>query len=253
MVLQAFIDDSYDEDFYVLGGHLATAENWVRFSKEWEEYLDLATLDKNGKRRFKMKEMMSLSDGLWRIKAFYKIIAKYVDLSISIAIRRSDIDAAKRLVWAANISNFSWDHAEQYGDYWIRNIFALAELHLLHSFQLIRNDGSQQQYNIGMEPIDFYFDAQGEKAIILKAWDGFIDSVPPDVRPLYGASPRFEDDTVFLPLQAADLWAGWIRMKCVKHNSVNVNTVSQLDHDYPPRLHIRPDIDAIARSFFFYG
>ena len=63
---QAFVDGSArrpDGDF-ILGGHIATAETWANFSKEWEELLPLAPLAKNGKRHFKMSEMAATKDGM---------------------------------------------------------------------------------------------------------------------------------------------------------------------------------------------
>lgn len=56
MPLQCFVDDSYKTDSlgpYVLGGAVATAENWANFSVEWEELLHFCPLQKDGRRRFK--------------------------------------------------------------------------------------------------------------------------------------------------------------------------------------------------------
>lgn len=61
------------------------------------------------------------------------------------------------------------------------------------------------------ETVDFIFDNQAEKSFILAAWDEYIDARTDDIRDYYGAAPRFEDDQKFLPLQAADLWAWWVR------------------------------------------
>ena len=47
--------------------------------------------------------------------------------------------------------------------------------------------------------------------MILSTWDGYLQTKPQEVRDLFGATPRFEDYREFLPLQAADLWAWWIR------------------------------------------
>ena len=62
------------------------------------------------------------------------------------------------------------------------------------------------------EKVDFYFDDQTEKSIILRGWDDFVAEMPDDeIKQYYGATPRFENDQDFLPLQAADLWAWWVR------------------------------------------
>jgi len=59
MVLQAYIDDSYKRNGeFVLAGHIATAESWAKFAKEWEALLPSAgTLASNGNYHFKMSEM----------------------------------------------------------------------------------------------------------------------------------------------------------------------------------------------------
>ena len=62
------------------------------------------------------------------------------------------------------------------------------------------------------EKVDFYFDDQiGEKKSIIASWDDYVRTRLPEHKQFYGATPRFEDDRDFLPLQAADLWAWWVR------------------------------------------
>lgn len=61
-------------------------------------------------------------------------------------------------------------------------------------------------------PIDFIFDVQpGHTKIVLDAWENFLAVAPPEFRPLLGDYPAFRDDRATLPLQAADLGAGWSR------------------------------------------
>src|SRR5205085_9517044 len=60
MPIQCFVDDSYKMDGrgpYVLGAAVATAENWAKFSVEWDELLALCPIQKNGKREFKYNQM----------------------------------------------------------------------------------------------------------------------------------------------------------------------------------------------------
>ena len=61
------------------------------------------------------------------------------------------------------------------------------------------------------QPIDFYFDDHSSKNGILAAWDHYINSRGAEIRGLYGATPKFENDEKFLPLQAADFLAWWMR------------------------------------------
>ena len=64
MVFQAFIDDSYTPDGeFVLAGHVATAESWVAFAKEWEELLPFGTIAPNAKFHFKMSKWPRCQSG----------------------------------------------------------------------------------------------------------------------------------------------------------------------------------------------
>src|ERR1022692_4661136 len=93
---QAFIDDSArrpDGDF-VLAGHIATAEAWAHFAKEWEELLPLGTLAKNGNRHFKMSEMARSVQGMERTEPFYRLIEKYAVVSISYRMNLEDFARA---------------------------------------------------------------------------------------------------------------------------------------------------------------
>jgi hypothetical protein len=59
--------------------------------------------------------------------------------------------------------------------------------------------------------VDFYFDEHSGAGVLLDYWDEFLESEPREIRELYGSYPRFENDEEFLPLQAADFWAWWVR------------------------------------------
>lgn len=61
------------------------------------------------------------------------------------------------------------------------------------------------------ERIDFYFDTRSEKSAITKAGNPSYRADLMRSAKFCGATPRFEDDKDFLPLQAADFWAWWIR------------------------------------------
>ncbi len=87
---QAFFDDSRTTNGeFVLAGHIATAEQWAEFTKEWALLLPLATKAKNGRYHFKMSEMAS-SDRMKHVQAFYRVIEKYVALSVSCRMNQAD-------------------------------------------------------------------------------------------------------------------------------------------------------------------
>jgi hypothetical protein len=69
------------------------------------------------------------------------------------------------------------------------------------------------------EKVDFYFDERTEKKIIWSAWDETVEKAEEWQRKFFGSAPRFEDDSEFLPLQAADYWAWWVRKWYEEENS----------------------------------
>src|SRR5437762_3033439 len=82
----------------VLAGHIASPESWTNFSKDWDELLPFAPLDKNGRRNFKMSEMLLTLERRQNLVAFYRVIEKYVLCSFSFHFRIRDLEAAKARV-----------------------------------------------------------------------------------------------------------------------------------------------------------
>jgi hypothetical protein len=80
------------------------------------------------------------------------------------------------------------------------------------AFKAIVNVLAREQHHIGeQDPISFIFDNESEKAIVLNAWETMKESFSPDIRRNIGDTPIFRDDKSTLPLQAADLYAYWVR------------------------------------------
>jgi hypothetical protein len=201
MVLQAFIDESIDEGAtFVLGGCISTAESWAAFSGEWEELLPgFGVLDSNGRYSFKMKEMAALQERMDRVVAFYRVIEKHVLGLVSVKINIAELERAKSRIFVPN-AIIEWDKFHPY---------MVAYRYLLDKFHIERPKMTQAiPLN---EKIDFYFDERAEKKVIISTWDDYVSKRPDAVRDFYGATPRFEDDNDFLPLQAADFWVWWVR------------------------------------------
>jgi len=198
MVFQAFIDDSYsygEGGVYVLAGHIASAEVWAAFSKDWKELLPLAPLDHRGRRNFKMSQMNQSAERLSNLVAFYRVIERHVPFSLYFYFRMDDLRRAKSRVhlprgqidWGSFDSNF---------------VFAFSGLMGMFHKHKDRVDAILGSDEI----IDFIFDNQSEKKQILAGWDEYIEYRSDDIRSRFGTSPRFEDDQKFLPLQAADFF-----------------------------------------------
>ena len=220
MVFQAYIDDSQDDDgTFVLAGYIASAERWASFSREWERMLPWATVQPDGRHRFKMSEMAMSPERMGRLPAFHTIINNHVEMSIATVIDRKllnkflddlvayvirDVNGHKTEV-ELNIDNVK--------NVW-RDQFFFAYLSLMDTFHKLASEGSDS-FNIPGK-VDFYFDETSKKGKILRGWDDYLAIRPAEYREKYGATPRFEDDEVFLPLQAADFRAWWVRRWAVE-------------------------------------
>jgi hypothetical protein len=100
------------------------------------------------------------------------------------------------------------------------------------------------------EQIDFIFDDQTEKKMILKIWDEFVATRPPAYASNAASMPRFENDQKFLPLQAADFWTWWVRKWCdegtpERHDSMNFGLWKVNRKDFP-RLSITYNEDRLV-------
>lgn len=201
VVLQAFIDESYDKDgVFVLGGYIATAEAWENFSREWEEMLPHALQDKKGRYHFKMREMATNPDRMERVPWFFRIIEKHVLGFVSAKIDMSDL---KRAVSRIRVPGVEIDWGKYANPYFVtfRCLMDMFHIHRPQMAEAIPLD----------EKIDFYFDNHVEVAAIDAMWSNYLKERPDEVRQYYGANPVFRDDKEFLPLQAADFWAWWVR------------------------------------------
>jgi hypothetical protein len=200
---QAYMDDSRSGDgkgTFVLAGYIATAERWATFENEWRELLPSCPLDSKGRRNFKMSEMAVNEERMEWVEAFFKVIQKHVLASISCRINLKDLEAAKRRIEIPN-----WDIDWNY----IKNPYIFAIRTFYDQFHFYKSSWSQ--FIPIDEPVDFIFDEDSNKALVLSEWARYIENCSNETRGLYGATPRFEDDKQFLPLQAADLWAWWAR------------------------------------------
>lgn len=224
MVLQAYMDESMDTSgMFVLGGYIAPAESWAAFSREWQELLPLSSIQEDGRYRFKMSEMALSEHRMGNVAAFHTVINRHATMSIACVIdgvtlhralnrlhgeiRKPDgeveeIDlAALKAVWT--------------------DPFFFAFRALMDTFHMIRVENPEL---VPLDDIvDFWFDDTSKKGTITRAWDDYLDRRPTSYRAGYGAAPRFEDDEVHLPLQAADFRAWWVRKWAVELGPTNID------------------------------
>lgn len=201
MVWQAFIDESArddeDSDLFVMGGCISTADRWVQFARDWEKLLPrFGRLDEKGRRYFHMTEMRDMH----HVVAFYRVMEKHIPAFISARYRKNDLKKAMARIHVPN-AIVEWDN----------NDYFIGFRCLMDKFHLLRDNLTMQEILPSKEKVQFIFDDNSSKVLVRKIWDEYMGNRPPEIRELYANEPRFENDREFLPLQAADLWAWWVR------------------------------------------
>jgi hypothetical protein len=188
---QAYVDASGkgDPNWLIIAGYVAPADVWSEFSGAWQ-----TRLNEVGIERFKMSE--------WRndthIAAFfYRLIeAAPITGAISCAINTADlVKVVRAFEWPPEIER----------DEKMENPYYFG-------FKAITDLMAQAQHDLGInEPVDFVFDDDGEKNLTQEAWDWLLLSSAPEFRKNMGATPHYDKDERLKPLQAADLYAWWVR------------------------------------------
>jgi hypothetical protein len=145
-------------------------------------------------------EMAVNEERMERVPAFYWIIEDHVLLALSCKINTTELRRARARIYVPNLK-IDFDPFE--------NPYFVAYRCLLDMFHNHRQ--KIEKLIVPDQTVDFIFDNQTEKHAIKASWEGYINSRPDSIKSLYGAAPRFEDDQISLPLQAADFWAWWVR------------------------------------------
>jgi hypothetical protein len=148
---------------------------------------------------FKMSEMAALQERMDRVPGFWRVMEEHVLLPVSIHFRIRDFERAKARIFVDNY-NIDWGN---FGDNHYFAFRALLDMFHWHKAQVKKIPLDQT--------VDFIFDEHTMKKPLLSAWDTYMQERPLHIKPRYGAAPIFRDDRDFLPLQAADMWAWWVR------------------------------------------
>jgi hypothetical protein len=207
-MFQVYLDESGygDKQLFVMAGYIARADNWARFSDEWQSLLDYRSPHYRTLESFRMAEMQSAADRE-RCEWFYRIIEKYVHMAIAVVV---DVAAVNRVY-----DSFVWpNNMESDGGMRWRSPYFLA----FHSIILAINDGAAKLPTSG--PIDFIFDDSTEQEKSLHGWRSAKRFLPEEVGSLMGDPPIYRNDKTTLPLQAADLLAWWVRYWVKKEGAV---------------------------------
>lgn len=201
---QAFVDESADDRFLVLGGLIATADQWAAFSKDWQDLLPLASLDKAGNRNFKMNRMAAFEDRMAKVLPFWRTIERHVPVALNLEIDLSEFKKASSALKLFDESKGCIIPPPQF----VKNPFVFAILLLINLLQARHVLGDFGDM-FGDLPILFYFDERSDRQWVLDAYEIMRTKVDAPVH--ISPTPRFANDEDFLPLQGADLWAYWAR------------------------------------------
>lgn len=247
-MLTAYIDDSYNPGggSYVLAGFVSTNEKWEAFSKDWGNLLPTyGTLKPRTERyHFKMNEMAENQERMARLPAFQRVAEEHSLMAICCCLNTNDLAAAMDRIQIPSVS-VDWGV--------FTNDFVFAFRCLMDMFH---NNKSITNEVLGDEvPVQFIFDNQmGEEPIVKAFWNAYHLSRRPEIRRLYAEAPKFEDDEDFLPLQAADMLAWWVRRAYSEGRLVDLMEGLYEGFRLPldfPKLVIEFDEDALAKDLIY--
>lgn len=194
-VLQVIIDDSgRGQSRLVLGGCILPVDDWVSFTDQWRTILDEAPAIKY----FKMREAHGLYGQFERFGEQQRDVKVWRLISV---ILMYGFYGVKVVVDAAAYQRTFRGQIGREIDY----PTLLASHEVVHAVMRAQIDGTLP----GDAPAKFVFDEQGKESdMFLYTWSESMPR-PSDLRmnSLLPSRPAVEDDEVFLPLQAADLFA----------------------------------------------
>ncbi len=236
------MDESFDDGgFFVVAGYISTAERWSHFSLEWKSSLPLAVQNKDGNFHFKMAQMAH-PDRIGRVGLFHEIIQRNAMAGVTFTLDQRDLHSALNRLSIDHIETILWESG--------LNPYVISVRMFMETFHRLRAEKQFIRDLFGDEPIDFYFDENSQKKWLLCVWDEFLNSLTPRERALYGATPRFERDEEFLPIQAADFQAWWVRKWANEHGIGRIRLGNykgfKRSETKLPQINIHVDEDIIA-------
>ena len=230
MVLQAYFDESADSNgpptTLVLAGFVSTAEKWTKFSFEWN-----AALVEDGLKVFKSK-----SQNARRCERYYRIVEPYIDAQIYCIVDvRALTQAVDEYNWPQNVF-LDLENIKRK----IKNPYHLAFKNI------IRNLVTEQERMNIFKPVNFIFDSKTESQDAMGGYDFLKHTAPSKFLRKMGAPPVFLKDHENPPLQAADLYAGYLR----KAHLANANLKTGHPFDWPMNRSIHTMYMYLSKNYF---
>ena len=193
MFLGAYVDESetISPPVFVLGGYIAPAENWARFSDAWQEVLDM----RPPMTSFHMVEVAARGwdDPIFaeRLQRFYRVIEENVSAEFSCVVELDIVEKA--------LAKFPF------------KVFGMTPYRI--GFQRLIYWVIKAKSEFGLTgKVDFIFDKHVDSKKVDVEWGKIVENAP-DVLSEVAEKPRFLADDDIKPLQAADLHVWWVRKR----------------------------------------
>jgi hypothetical protein len=205
VMLQAFIDDSWDKDIFALGGYIAPIEVWDKFSVDWvsvcKEIPSIKYYKTNEALALKgCFEKWSLSVRDYKIDKLSGIIPKNNCYSIASYLSQKDLEEIGESIFPS-----------PYNDPYFSCAACLIAWICVSNFPLFSQTAK----------IDFFFDEQGR---VGREFRVFFDLLLRPLFPRLGMCFHVNDKDV-PPLQVADMNVAWTR----RHESSNIQRPTASD------------------------
>jgi hypothetical protein len=214
MTLQGYVDDSGSEpssQTIVLAGYVLPASAWLKFTDDWNSELlrgrPIKWLHmKDTGQHAKKGEFVgcTLDQMEAKLLPLANIIKQYQPIALTCHAEWAEYEKFK------NHSKLAKFVPNPY------KVLFYEIIKIMYGFGKRKNNLLQ---------VDFVFDRQGPVGTEACSWyEEFKAALPPTAKPFFGATPRFEDDTKVLPLQAADMFAWYLRRRITKrlHRAVQL-------------------------------
>lgn len=195
MTLEVFADDSEKDNFYTVAGYLKRIDEWAEFSKAWHAALK----EKPRLGFYRTSDALAL-DGQFKGWSAEQRDARIEKLAAL-------IPTANTFGVAAHLSRLDFKEffTPNFLPVW-DNPYYICATYLIENICLRMLLGMNR-----IEKLNFTFDRQGKVGRNFKiVYDAFVKPQSLLIFPFLG-DVRHENKTEFLPLQAADMQAAWIR------------------------------------------
>ena len=218
--ITGYVDESESDGIFAMAGFVAPAEEWAKFSAEWDAAL---AAPPRANKLFKAREVMRNrpSGAFWgmtdkqrneKLETLYSVIDAHASYSVYSIVH---IEPLQRLAAAYG---FSKRAADPY-------YHALSDIIIGVAKIQVAQDAPED------EKVDWVFDEHKSEVHVSQIWGAVIHDAPdPAIKRMLAGSPIFRKDDDVRPLQAADLEAWWMRRRGLEQ----LNGIARLEYPWMP-------------------